>query len=114
MSKTNLKYLWLILLSVVWLAGAFPSIEKSSTTHSVSYAEVSESTETSVFDIKQNPTLYIYPTHLFWLSLLIDNFFDNSDYQIPPWPEQSLFSTFIKIISYQQNIASLRLIFFIN
>lgn len=114
MSKKNLKYLWLILLSVVWLAGAFPSIDKSSTTDSVSYAEIATPTEVSFFDIKQNTTLYIYPASIFWLSLLIDNFFDNTDYQVIPRSEQNQFSTFFKIISYQHYIASLRTIFSIN
>lgn len=115
MSKTNLNYLWLIILSVIWLAGAYPSIEKSSTTtHSVSYAKTSESTEFSLFEIKQEPTQYIYAAHVFWLSLLVDNIFDNTDYQTLPWPEQSQINTFFKIISYQHYIASLHPIFSIN
>ena len=54
MSNTNLKYVWLIVLSVLWLSGAFPTIEEPLTSHSVSYAEVTTSPEVSVFDISQN------------------------------------------------------------
>ncbi len=115
MSKINLKYLWLVILSVLWLTGAFPSIEKSSTTtHLVSYAEVSDSTEFSHFEIKQKPSQYVYAGHVLWLSSLVDNIFDNTDYQILPWPEQSQINTFFKIISFQYYIASLHPIFSIN
>jgi len=115
MSRTNLKCLWLVILSVLWLTSAFPSIEKSPPpTHSVSYAEVSESTEFSHFEIKQNPTQYVNAGHVLWLSLLVDNIFDNTDYQILPWPEQSQINTFFEIISFQYYIASLHSIFSIN
>ena len=115
MSKTNLKYLWLVILSVLWLTGAFPAIDKSSiTTHSVSYLDVSKSTDFSHFEIKQKQAQYISASHVLWLSLLVDNIFDGTDYQILPWPEQSQINSFFKIISYQHYIASLRSISHIN
>lgn len=114
MSKTSLNEFWLIILSAIWLTSAFVPVDKLSITHSVSYAEVASTTETCVCDIKQGPTLYTYSTHVFWLSLFIDNFFDNTDDQILAWPEQSQFSTLFNIISYQHYIASLRSIFSIN
>jgi len=114
MSNSTLKYFWLIVLSTVWLEGTFLTIERFSTNNSVSYAEVANSTGLSVFDIEQKQTLHIYQTYISWLSLLIDNNIDNSDYQILPRPEQTQFGIFFKIISYQQNIASLRLILSLN
>ena len=115
MPKTNLKYLWLVILSVLWLMGAFPAIEKSSTTiHAVSYVELSEPTEFSHFEIKQKLSQYVYEGRLLWLSSLIGTSLDNTDYQTLPWPEQSQIDTLFINIYYQHNIASLRPIFSVN
>lgn len=115
MSNTNLKYLWLVILSVLWLTSAFPFIEKSSSpTYSISHTDASKSTKFNQFEINQKADQYFHASHVLWLSLLIDSLFDKKDCQLLPWPEQSQIKTFFEIISYQHYIASLRPIFSIN
>lgn len=107
MHSVKFKQLGVILLSVLWLMGSANLLEKSISTDSASYAEVTTPTKSVTADIKPDHILYFYKEHLNWLSLFIEVDFDKSDHRIPPWPALSQLSTFFNIITYQYYLSLL-------
>tara|TARA_Y100001968_G_scaffold142943_1_gene130592 strand:+ start:660 stop:1001 length:342 start_codon:yes stop_codon:yes gene_type:complete len=110
MKGMNLKKIWIVLLSVIWLTGASSLLERNTYPQQTSDVEVTKPVELNSAEINAQNVLYFYAEHLNWLSLFLNITFDKSGYQVPPWPEFGVLNTYTQIISYQQQKSSLSLV----
>ena len=110
MKGMNLKEIWIVLLSVIWLTGASSLFERNPCPQQSFHVEITKSVELNSAEIDAQHVLYFYAEHLNWLSLFLDITFDKSGYQVPPWPEFGVLNTYKQIISYQQQKSTLSLV----
>lgn len=110
MKEMNLKEIWIVFLSVIWLTVASGLFERNTYPQQTSHVEVSKSAELNSAKIKSQQVLIFYIEHLNWLSLFINITLDASGYQVPLWQEYALLNTYTQIILYQQQKSSLSLV----
>lgn len=101
------KYIWLFLLSIFWGVSLAHLPKILEITDSVPYAEITSSTSITKDVLDDEHTLYFFKSRLNWLSLIVEDYFDEPNQQIPLRSEQRHLESLVNIISYQHFQASL-------